>query len=124
MGKGWRVGMDGREWPWGDDFEQGEANIGESDIDQTSAVGLFARDRSPYGLLDCAGNVWEWCATKWQNSYQNYADDNDLSGGSARVFRGGSWDNVASRRAAYVPWQEHSCDRTRQSGVSLRPPVL
>ena len=89
-------GMDGCEWPWGNDFDQGEANIGESDINQTSAVGLFARDRSPYGLLDCAGNVWEWCATKWQNSYQNYADDNDLSGGSARVFRGGSWGDVAS----------------------------
>jgi formylglycine-generating enzyme required for sulfatase activity len=89
-------GTDGREWPWGDDFKQGEANIFGSGINQTSAVGLFARDRSPYGLLDGAGNVWEWCATKWQNSYQDYADDNDLSGDSGRVVRGGSWSDVQS----------------------------
>jgi formylglycine-generating enzyme required for sulfatase activity len=95
-------GTDGRRWPWGNDFEQGEANTWESEIRQTSVVGLFPRGQSPYGLQDCAGNVWEWCATKWQNSYQDYADDNDLNGDDMRCLRGGSWDNVRSyARVAY-----------------------
>lgn len=85
-------GTDGREWPWGNEFEQGVANTSESDIDQTSAVGLFPRDQSPYGLMDCAGNVWEWCATQGQANYQNYVDDNDLSGREPRVLRGGAFD--------------------------------
>ena len=101
-------GTDGREWPWGNDFEQGEANIGESGINQTSAVGLFPRDRSPYDLLDCAGNVWEWCATKWQDSYQDYADDNDLERRQSCVcMRGGSWCQRDSR-ALCVPLLDRS----------------
>lgn len=83
----------GREWPSGNDFEQGEANTRDSGIRQTSAVGLFPRGQSPYGLMDCAGNVWEWCATKWQANYQGYADDNAVDGDAYRCVRGGAWNN-------------------------------
>jgi formylglycine-generating enzyme required for sulfatase activity len=89
-------GTDARKWPWGDNFMQGEANTWDSEIRQTSTVGLFPRGHSPCDLQDCAGNVWEWCATKWQNSYQDYADDNDLNGDDVRCLRGGSWGSAQS----------------------------
>ncbi|MBT8419378.1 MAG: SUMF1/EgtB/PvdO family nonheme iron enzyme, partial [Gammaproteobacteria bacterium] len=41
------------------------------------------------------GNVWEWCATKWQGEYPlpnpNEWSDTYLSGDARRVLRGGSW---------------------------------
>ncbi len=110
------VGM--RVYPWGNDFEQGEANTWESKIRQTSAVGLFPRGHSPYDLHDCAGNVWEWCATKWQASYQDYADDNDLSGDDTRCLRGGSWSNDQS--SARVSARYRYSPVRRFNGAGLR----
>jgi formylglycine-generating enzyme required for sulfatase activity len=37
-----------------------------------------------------AGNVWEWCATKWRASYREEPDDSP-EGEASRVARGGSW---------------------------------
>ncbi len=72
-------GRDGREYPWGNDWQDDRANTGESGIGQTSAVGLFPSGVSPAGAYDCAGNVWEWCAD-WYDEERNY-----------RVLRGGGW---------------------------------
>ncbi|MBN1218750.1 MAG: SUMF1/EgtB/PvdO family nonheme iron enzyme [Anaerolineae bacterium] len=73
-------GQDGREFPWGDRWQDGVSNTIESRIGQTSAVGMFPAGVSPSGAYDCAGNVWEWGAD-W------YYEDKD-----SRVLRGGAWD--------------------------------
>jgi sulfatase modifying factor 1 len=47
-----------------------------------------------FGLYDMLGNVWEWCADSWHDSYQGAPVDGSVwerSGGSNRVLRGGSW---------------------------------
>ena len=82
---------DARIFPWGDDPDPDKANYNETGIGATSAVGCFAKGESPYGMLDMSGNVWEWCATKWEDSYQNYGNDNDLEGDEPRVVRGGAF---------------------------------
>jgi formylglycine-generating enzyme required for sulfatase activity len=84
-----------RIYPWGDDPDPDCANYDETGIGSTCAVGIFPRGRSPYGCLDMAGNVWEWCGTRWLDNYAHY-DDNamvreDVDGEFRRVVRGGSF---------------------------------
>jgi len=59
-------GIDGRTWPWGNEFEPNRANLSgdEDGYGPTSPVGSFPGDISPYGLLDAAGNAGEW-VTDW-----------------------------------------------------------
>jgi formylglycine-generating enzyme required for sulfatase activity len=80
-------GVDGREYPWGDGFVEGQANvmIGDKRIG-TTPVNAFKKWPSPYGCIDMAGNVWEWTAT---------------GEGEIKVLRGGSWiDLSVSARCA------------------------
>ena len=51
----------------------GHANVDETydqagphNLGQTTAVGLYPQGVSPLGLLDCAGNVWDWCLDKYR----------------------------------------------------------
>jgi formylglycine-generating enzyme required for sulfatase activity len=86
-------GTDGRQYPWGDDYRAGFANIDEtwvSDrsyyVGMTTAVGIYPQGASPYGLLDMAGNVWEWCRTEYSTE-----DDKNIGSSDLRALRGGSW---------------------------------
>jgi formylglycine-generating enzyme required for sulfatase activity len=87
-------GDDQREWPWEGEFDPNRANISETDIDRTCAVGIFPRGASPYGVLDMAGNVWEWCQSKYKPyPYQGNDGREDLKGSDSRVLRGGAFFN-------------------------------
>lgn len=66
-------GDDGRQFPWGNTFDAELCNVRESARSGTTPVGMFPEGASPYGLLDVAGNVWEWTRTL-QAPYP-YADD-------------------------------------------------
>jgi formylglycine-generating enzyme required for sulfatase activity len=84
---------DGRIYPWGgsDDKLESLCNITRSGIGHSSPVGMFPDGAAESGALDMAGNVWEWCSTKWAGSYQDSKPDDDPEGEAARVLRGGAW---------------------------------
>jgi formylglycine-generating enzyme required for sulfatase activity/GTPase SAR1 family protein len=98
-------GTDGRQYPWGDDLDPGRANYDQTGIETTSAVGCFPGGASPYGVEDLSGNVWEWCATGWEGSYEGYRGDNDPERDVRRVLRGGAF-YLAARlvRCAFRNW--------------------
>jgi len=100
-------GTDGRVYPWGNKPDPERANYSDAGVGATSAAGCFPGGAGPYGVLDMSGNVWEWCRTKWQESYRNYGGDdlagaaNDLEGDAPRVLRGGAfYDDRRSVRCA------------------------
>ncbi|MBN1120045.1 MAG: formylglycine-generating enzyme family protein [Anaerolineae bacterium] len=82
-----------RIWPWGDDPPTDELCNFQGNMGRTSPVTSHPEQarRQPYGLYHMAGNVWEWCLSKWAAPY-TYPEDNDPEGDAVRVLRGGSHD--------------------------------
>jgi formylglycine-generating enzyme len=90
-------GIDGRIWPWGTAApDSTRADFNGTD---TTKVSGFESGKSPSGIYDMAGNVWEWVADWYQAKYYatlgNTASDplgpDSPDKGTGRVIRGGGW---------------------------------
>ena len=88
-------GIDGREWPWGDEFSSENCNAsGNPYFGSIIEVGKYSpQGDSPFGCVDIVGNVWEWTNTLYK-PYPYDADDgregiNKYS--DEIICRGGSW---------------------------------
>lgn len=109
---------DGRIYPWGNQAVAGnllnfadrnlEVSWADKNVEDgyqyTAPVGHYPDGASPYGALDMAGNVWEWVADWYDETYYAHSPDSNPVGattGNVRVFRGGGWnDGAANIRAA------------------------
>lgn len=88
-------GIDGRMFPWGNIFEIERANTpqrwankgGEGD---TMPVGSFEKGKSPYGVYDMSGNVWEW-VNSWYLPHPGNPQPSESYGERYRILKGGSW---------------------------------
>jgi formylglycine-generating enzyme required for sulfatase activity len=86
-------GTDERTYPWGENIDDSYANYNNSNGD-TTEVGGYESGKTPYGLYDMAGNVWEWVADYYSASYYSDSPSSNPLGphsGSGHVLRGGSW---------------------------------
>lgn len=72
-------GTDGRRFPWGDEFDPARLNSADAGPFDTTPVASYPGGASPFGVLDAAGQVYEWTAS-------------DGNPGRA-VVKGGSWDD-------------------------------
>lgn len=110
-------------YPWGDIFDLNKANTAETGLGTTSPVGCFPMGASSYGILDLAGNVWEWTRTLWGEDFINSSfffpyvssdgrENQEASNTILRVIRGGSflyhcWHTRTSSRGRITPQE---CD--------------
>jgi formylglycine-generating enzyme required for sulfatase activity len=89
-------GTDGRKYPWGrSEPRPRNANYGKA-RGGTAAVGSFPAGSSPYGILDMAGNVWEWCGEYDDPAFYTDGPANNPCNMNATpkarlVMRGGSY---------------------------------
>ena len=127
-----RGGLVGKKYPWGNVAPNGtqcnfaDKNLSENWSDENADDGYYhaapigSYPPNSYGLYDMAGNVWEWCLDEGDAGfYRRSPRRNPLAGEmtlravmknyqtvtTSRVFRGGSWNNVAqSLRVAARYW--------------------
>jgi formylglycine-generating enzyme required for sulfatase activity len=92
-------GTDGRIWPWGNEWDPQRCNSLEGGPGETTPVAAYPEGASPYGLLDMAGNVWEWTRSL-HKPYPYQADDGreNLKLEGFLVLRGGSHFHGYPRR--------------------------
>ena len=100
-------GTDGRAYPWGGAFDPNRCNTDEGGPGDTAPVGIYPEGASPYGVMDMAGNVWEWTESLYEES-QPY-----------RVVRGGSWLNPPGNAQCVVRFGNLPADRLFDLGVRL-----
>jgi formylglycine-generating enzyme required for sulfatase activity len=98
--------IDGRTYPWGDGWDPTRANAGATDVGYTQPVGSYPHGASPYGVLDMAGNAWEWVADLYDRQYYTVAPTRNPmgpeSGTGERILHGGAWDSPPDHvRASY-----------------------
>jgi formylglycine-generating enzyme required for sulfatase activity len=88
-------GVDGRMYPWGNEWEDGRPHPPEEQKpEEITSVWAHPTARSPYGLYQMIGNVYEWCADWYeQDAYERYArgDLRPPQHGEHKVLRGGPW---------------------------------
>jgi formylglycine-generating enzyme required for sulfatase activity len=74
-------GDDGLAYPWGNAYEPTKLNSAVKGPRDTTPVGQFVDGASPYGVLDAAGNVFQWTSSPFTNGKM--------------TVKGSAWDDFA-----------------------------
>jgi len=109
-------GTDGRRYPWGETWDPDRArHEGSGGGQGPGPVGSHPGGASPFGVLDMAGNVWEWVSSL-EKPYPYVAADGreDPSAPGPRVIRGGAWK---FKPRALRTTSRHSVDPTTRAPI-------
>jgi len=118
-------GSDGRVYPWVGGVDAQKCNTDEGKIGDTTPVGKYSPvGDSPYGCVDMAGNVWEWCVDAWDSAaYAKRVNQEIISKiigySNRKVVRGGSWYYDGSNARAAVRIHNHTDIRYDDRGFRL-----
>lgn len=118
-------GMEGRIYPWGDTFVPNRLNSKNGGPGETTPVGQYSPGGdSPFGVVDMAGNVWEWTRSL-SRDYEYVPTDGreDLEAPGPRVLRGGSYAVLPknARCAARLPMAPENRGDRIGFRVALKP---
>ena len=114
-------GFDERAFPWGNSFAAARVSILRNGFSGTSPTGNFPEGCSPFGILDLAGNVWEWVADRYDPDRYSRRQPElapDEVAGEDRVMRGGSW--ISHQRYLRCSKREHAPPDQRSRFVGFR----
>ncbi len=75
-------GTDGRYFPWGNTWAPSRANIGATGPGGTTPVNRYPKGKSPYGVFEMAGNIFEWTSTPSKTDPKKY------------ILKSCSWDDM------------------------------
>ena len=122
-------GPEGRIYPWGDQEPNAELANYDGREDRPTPVGTYPKGAGPYGTLDQAGNVWEWCRdTFYSTAYQGRNGQRDPVAPELdepdksiieRVRRGGSWSGDAGDLPAAVRFRNGAGRRYQDFGFRV-----
>ncbi|HID48162.1 MAG TPA: formylglycine-generating enzyme family protein [Chromatiales bacterium] len=118
-----RAGTTSRFW-WGDEPGAARANCEGCgslwDGEQTARVGKFPPN--PFGLHDTAGNVFEWVADCFHDSFASAPADgsaHDQPGCGKRVIRGGAWSFPVREVRSANRWRDFPSRRSDDTGFRV-----
>lgn len=119
-------GIDGRRYPWGNEYEKDRCNSSDEGNRGTTPVGLYSpKGDSPYGCADMSGNVWEWTSSL----FEPFPKVNDFGGelvkSGGRALRGGSYNEFGKWLHCMInrKGNTHKEESSQGFRVCLAPPL-
>ena len=108
-------GPEGRNYPWGNNWDPSAANTSGTRATGPAPVGSYPRGKTPQDVYDLVGNVWEWTSSP----YRQYGDT--TSSTTLYIIRGGAYnafDRVST--AVFRSGADASSPRTGLAATGFR----
>ncbi|MEO5859565.1 MAG: SUMF1/EgtB/PvdO family nonheme iron enzyme [Pyrinomonadaceae bacterium] len=108
-------GTEGRDYPWGDEWDPSLANAGGK-LKGLRPVGQGGA--SPFGILDMSGNAWEWTSS----DARSYPGGKEFPWSRMRlkIIRGGSWQSDERSATTYFRGFYGAAGEREYNGTSFR----